>query len=91
MWSLSDFDLKNLDEYEGYKPGRQGNSYVREQVVVYVNGIQSSPLVSWVYMAIPEPNAQLPSADYMKLIIGGAEKACLPTNYIIYLKSIEYK
>jgi gamma-glutamylcyclotransferase len=89
VYEISDGDVDRLDRFEGYEPGREGNSYFRREDLVLVDGDDQQPLTVSVYFAHRQPNAPLPNADYKNLILSGARNWHLPTGYIRELEEIQ--
>jgi gamma-glutamylcyclotransferase (GGCT)/AIG2-like uncharacterized protein YtfP len=87
VYRLSAKDLSALDRREGYDPERRAdiNRYNRQAVRVLMNG---EPLDCVTYFARPEPGDHVPSAEYLRTIIEGAEENGLPPDYISMLKTL---
>jgi hypothetical protein len=88
VYDLSDADLPNLDQSEGFRPGRQTNSYWRRDCVVFLND-DGRPLSASTYFAERQPNPPRPSQAYKDLILAGARRWSLPPHYIAELERIE--
>jgi gamma-glutamylcyclotransferase (GGCT)/AIG2-like uncharacterized protein YtfP len=88
IYELDDNDLKRLDEREGYDPINVSavNRYCRVDVSVRRNPGGAEDVVT--YVAIPEDDPGLPSADYLKHIIDGAVFHNFPKDYIENLRAI---
>jgi gamma-glutamylcyclotransferase (GGCT)/AIG2-like uncharacterized protein YtfP len=90
VFNLTSKDLESLDRSEGYdlrKP-LSHNAYNRDNVLLFVEGDLSKPIHAQTYMATPQPNPLLPSAEYLGLIISGAEAFSLPADYVSGLRAI---
>ncbi len=76
-------DVGSLDKSEGYAPGRpeKANSYVRVERHVYPPESESPWTVS-TYLANREDDPPLPSAEYLDVIVRGAQQWQLPASYI---------
>jgi gamma-glutamylcyclotransferase (GGCT)/AIG2-like uncharacterized protein YtfP len=82
VYEIDDQDIGNLDKNEGFQPGREKNSYKREQRHVFLEGHRKKPLAVAVYFAIPQPGVHLPDQKYKDLIMSGAKYWHLPESYI---------
>ncbi len=89
VYEVSDLDLDSLDEYEGYRPGRQTNSYWRRECMVFLDGEDTRPVISFIYFADTQPNPPLPNQAYKNLILSGARHWHLPDEYLAELEQIE--
>lgn len=91
VYQIDEVDVGKLDASEGYAPGRESvkNSYERVERHVNKDGDNANPLLVWVYVALPQPNAPPPSADYKRQIVDGAKFWHLPEQYIDQLEQIE--
>jgi hypothetical protein len=89
VYEISDRDIGKLDQSEGYRPGRDKNSYWRRECFVLLGGDKQRPLTVVSYFAEPEPNPPLPNSEYKELIVSGARHWHLPTDYIASLETIE--
>ena len=87
VYRLHDRDLAALDRREGYDPGKPShvNRYNRQTVRVRMDARELECLT---YFARPEPGEHVPSADYLRTIIEGAEENGLPVGYVAALKRI---
>ena len=87
VYRLHDRDLAALDRREGYDPGKPShvNRYNRQTVRVRMDDRELECLT---YFARPEPGEHVPSADYLRTIIEGAEENGLPVGYVAALKRI---
>lgn len=54
VYEIDDRDVSQLDEREGYLPGRQVNAYRREERHVLLGGDDGKPLPVAVYFATPK-------------------------------------
>ncbi|MEA3245624.1 MAG: gamma-glutamylcyclotransferase family protein [Gemmatimonadota bacterium] len=89
VFEIDGLDLGALDQNEGYRPGRDTNSYWRRECMVFAEGSADKPLTVQTYFATPEPNAPLPNQAYKDLIVGGARHWRLSESYIATLERIE--
>lgn len=89
VFEIADLDIGRLDAVEGYRPGRRGNAYRREERHVFVAGDDKQPLVAAVYFGQPENSPPLPNQEYKNLIVDGAKCWRLPDDYIRQLEAIE--
>lgn len=89
VFEITDLDVIRLDELEGFKPGRQKNSYCRRECLVYLDGEAQRQLLASAYFADPQPHPPLPSAAYLDLILVGARHWHLPEEYIRALEQVE--
>lgn len=87
VYRLHDRDLAALDRREGYDPAKSPyeNRYNRKTIRVLMDGEAVECLT---YFALPEPGAHVPSADYLRTIIEGAEENSLPQHYVGALRLI---
>jgi gamma-glutamylcyclotransferase (GGCT)/AIG2-like uncharacterized protein YtfP len=89
VFELSELDVGALDKSEGYRPGREKNSYWRRECMVFLDGDENRPVTAQTYFADPQPNPPLPNEAYKALILNGARYWHLPANYIAELEAIE--
>jgi hypothetical protein len=89
VYQLSDADLPNLDQSEGFRPDRQTNSYWRRDCVVFLNDDDAHRLSATTYFAEHQPNPPRPNQAYKDLILAGARRWRLPPHYIAELERIE--
>jgi cation transport regulator ChaC len=87
VYRLSDEDLVTLDRREGHDPSLPPhvNRYDRRTVRVLKNG---GMLECLTYFAREEPGRHVPSTEYMRAILTGAEENGLPANYVATLRMI---
>lgn len=88
VYEISDLDVGGLDTPEGYRPGREMNSYWRRGCVVLLDGDEQQPLTVSTYFAEREPDPPPPNQAYMDLLLSGARHWCLPDEYIKDLERI---
>jgi gamma-glutamylcyclotransferase len=86
VYEVGDVDVAKLDTSEGYRPGRQKNSYFRSECNVLLNGDNRQPLTVFTYFGDPQPNPPLPNLDYKNLILSGARHWHLPVEYVRQLE-----
>ena len=89
VFEIPDVEVGALDKAEGYRPGRDSNSYWRRECMVFLNGEDRRPLTVSTYFAEPQENPPLPSSDYKNLIVAGARHWHLPAHYIAQVDAIE--
>lgn len=87
IYEMTVDDLKRLDAREGYDPInlKAVNRYDRVEIVVQRLNGEPAPAVT--YVAVPESEPGLPSADYMRQIIEGAVAHSFPDDYVASLKA----
>jgi gamma-glutamylcyclotransferase (GGCT)/AIG2-like uncharacterized protein YtfP len=88
VYEICDHDVGKLDTAEGYRPGREKNSYWRRECLVFLDNDGERPLTVSTYFAEREPNPPLPNAEYKNLILSGARYWHLPEGYIRELEEI---
>ena len=88
VYEIADLDVGKLDASEGFRPGRDKNSYYRRECLVFLNGEDHRPLTVSAYFGDPQPNPPLPNAAYKNLILTGAKHWHLPEDYIRALEQI---
>jgi gamma-glutamylcyclotransferase (GGCT)/AIG2-like uncharacterized protein YtfP len=89
VYEIADLDLGKLDVSEGFRPGRDKNSYYRRECLVFLDGEEQRPVTVSAYFADPQPNPPLPNAAYKNLIVTGGRYWHLPDEYIRELERIE--
>jgi gamma-glutamylcyclotransferase len=89
VYEIDDVDVSDLDASEGFNAGRDKNSYVRRECLVFMDGEDRRPLMVYAYFGEPQPNPPLPNAEYKNLILAGARHWHLPAKYIRELEQIE--
>ena len=89
VFQLSELDVGALDKSEGYRPGREKNSYWRRECMVFLDGDENRPVTAQTYFADPQPNPPLPNEAYKVLILAGARYWHLPAGYVAELEAIE--
>ena len=88
VYEIADLDVGKLDACEGFRPGRDKNSYYRRECLVFLDGEDQRPLTVSAYFGDPQPNPPLPNAAYKNLILAGARHWHLPEDYIGELEQI---
>lgn len=83
-------DFNNLDKKEGfYGEGNPQNCYERKHRVFYLDGDKKNRIMADTYIALLVPNNPfLPSPEYLKTIINGANSHNLPNHYVNELSQI---
>ena len=90
VYEITEREVEFLDKSEGYRPGRETNSYIRKECQVAMEGDDDSPMAVVSYFAHRENNPPLPNQEYKVQILGGARFWHLPEEYIINtLEAIE--
>jgi len=89
VFEISALDVGALDKSEGYRPGREKNSYWRRECMVFLDGNEERPVTASSYFAEPESTPPLPNQPYKDLILSGARHWHLPGDYIAELEAIE--
>jgi hypothetical protein len=89
VYEISDVDIGRLDASEGYRLGRNTNSYWRRQCTVFAEDNVERPVAVFAYFAEPQPNPPRPNAVYKQLIVSGAAHWHLPGSYVADLQRIE--
>lgn len=89
VFRLSELDVGALDKSEGYRPGREKNSYWRRECMVFQDGDENRPVMAQTYSADPQTNPPPPNEAYKALILAGAQYWHLPADYIAELAAIE--
>ncbi len=89
VYEIGDIDVGKLDTSEGFRPGRDKNSYDRRECLVYLDGEGQQPLTVFAYFGEPQRNPPLSNAVYKDLILAGARHWHLPEEYIRELEQIE--
>ena len=89
VYKVADLDVGKLDTSEGFRPGRDEDSYYRRECLVFLDGEDQRPLTVSAYFGDPQPNPPLPNAAYQDLILAGARHWHLPEEYIRELEQIE--
>jgi gamma-glutamylcyclotransferase (GGCT)/AIG2-like uncharacterized protein YtfP len=91
VYEIADLDLGRLDTCEGYRPGRDKNSYNRRECLVFLDGEDQRPVTASAYFGAPQSNPPLPNAAYKKLIVTGGRYWHLPEEYVRELEKIEVR
>lgn len=78
LWSLTDEDFTDLDQYEGVPAGH----YTRTTIPVQFRG---KPLEAQVYLAA-DPLPGTPRPGYLEMVIQAARDLGLPAEYIASLE-----
>ena len=89
VYEIGNLDVGKLDVSEGYRPGREKNSYWRRECLVLLDGAEQRPLTAYSYFGDPQSNPPLPNAEYKQLIVSGARHWHLPDEYVRDLEAIE--
>ena len=85
VYQILDAEMPDLDKKEGIN----SKSYVRRAGTVDRDGEESKPMAVEIYFAVPEDNPPLPNQEYKNLIVSGAKRWNLPTDYITELENIK--
>jgi gamma-glutamylcyclotransferase (GGCT)/AIG2-like uncharacterized protein YtfP len=89
VYDIADLDVGKLDVSEGFRPGREKNSYYRRECLVFLDGEEQRPVAVSAYFGDLQPNPPLPNAAYKNLILVGGRYWHLPEEYIRELEKIE--
>ena len=89
VFEVPSLEIGTLDESEGFRPGRETNSYWRRECVVLLDGDNGRPLTVAAYFGEPQENPPPPSRAYKDVILAGARHWHLPADYIQQLESLE--
>lgn len=89
VYEIDDLDVGKLDLSEGYRPGREKNSYWRRECLVLHDGDEQRPLTVSSYFGDPQGNPPLPNSEYRQLIVSGARHWHFPEEYVRDLEAIE--
>jgi gamma-glutamylcyclotransferase (GGCT)/AIG2-like uncharacterized protein YtfP len=89
VYHLPEDDLRVLDGWEGFEPGRAGNAYDRIVEQVRRDGRPDDALAAWTYVVCDKrPEPQVPSVHYRSLMIEGALHWGLPASYVDGLRGV---
>jgi len=88
VYEISDLYIGGLDQAEGYRPGRETNSYWRRECMIFLDGDEAQPLTVSTYFGDAQRNPPLPNRVYRDLILRGARQWHLPDAYIEELQNI---
>lgn len=91
LYALDETEIDVLHEAEGYVPDRPEHEsrHLLVEVEVRHCGPEGDAVAAFLYRAQPDGSEALPSEDYMRHLISGAEHHRLPAAYIRTLRSIE--
>jgi gamma-glutamylcyclotransferase (GGCT)/AIG2-like uncharacterized protein YtfP len=89
VFDISAPHVATLDQSEGYREGRQRNSYWRRKCVVLLDGDKKRPVAVETYFAEAEANPPLPNQAYKDLIVSGARHWRLPDDYLAQLEAVK--
>lgn len=91
VYEIPTSERQELERREGFRPNRpaSSNSYVPQDVIVFLDGDLAKPLNVITFVANPQANPPLPSNDYKNLIIAGAREWNLSAAYIARLEQID--
>jgi gamma-glutamylcyclotransferase len=89
LYDISERDLIQLDDYEGYCGSGEANLYDRIDVAVWLGG-QADRIVEAFAYQIADPSSMHipPSAYYLGIIVAGARQWGLPEQYIQQIASV---
>lgn len=91
LYALDETEIDALHQAEGHvadRPAHESRHLVIE-VEVRHGGPEGDAVVAFLYRAQSDGSSALPSEDYMRHLISGAEHHGLPAAYIRTLRSIE--
>jgi gamma-glutamylcyclotransferase (GGCT)/AIG2-like uncharacterized protein YtfP len=91
LYALDETEIDALHEAEGYWPARPEHEsrHLLVEVEVRRGGPDGDVVAAFLYRAQPDGSDALPSEDYMRHLISGAEHHRLPQAYVRTLRSIE--
>jgi len=90
LYRFDEIDLGRLDQSEGYNPNRTKNAYVRQEVLVLLEGDKNRPITSTTYTVQCKATSYIPpNSEYHAILLQGAEFWRLPPRYIEMLRRIE--
>jgi hypothetical protein len=91
LCALDETEMDALHEAEGYVPDRPDheNRHLLVGAEVRHGGPGGDVVTAFLYRAQPDGSSVLPSEDYIRHLISGAEHHGLPVAYIRALRSIE--
>lgn len=88
VYELSEHELGALDKSEGFRPGRERNSYWRRTTKVFVDGDDRRPIGVFTYFGTRQATPPPPNQAYKDLILSGARHWNLPSDYVCELEHI---
>jgi AIG2-like family len=90
VYEIPELEKGRLESREGFRPNRAlaANSYVPENLTVFVDGDPAKPIDVMTFTANPQSNPPLPNTEYKELIVAGAHEWNLEANYISQIKQI---
>ena len=92
LYEIHEAEIDVLDECEGFRPGRarEENAYERVEIDVWKTGTPVYPERVWTYMVVRKLDpCPRPSAEYKRLMVGGARHWGFPDGYLEQLEAIE--
>jgi hypothetical protein len=91
VYEISELERGGLESREGFKRNRplSANSYVLENLTVFVDGDLARPLEVITFIGIPQPNPPLPNIEYKEAIVAGAREWNLDAKYVAQLEQIQ--
>jgi gamma-glutamylcyclotransferase (GGCT)/AIG2-like uncharacterized protein YtfP len=92
VYEIDEVEIGVLDECEGFHAGRprEENAYERVEIDVWSNGTRANSQRVWTYSVVRKLDpCPRPSADYKRLMVGGARYWGFPPHYIERLEAIE--
>jgi cation transport regulator ChaC len=90
LYEIPEEDMPILNHLYGYDPEGPPdfNDYVGRTVTV-LRAANGEPVEAMTFVAVPEGDKALPSADYMALIVDGARYHGLPKAYLAALQAVK--
>lgn len=88
VYQISNLDVENLDRSEGFRSGREENSYWRRECLVLLEGDEHRPQRVFTYFGDPQWKPPRPNAEYKELILSGARYWHLSDDYICQRETI---
>lgn len=89
VYEIDAQDFGPLDAAEDFVPGREKNSYTRREHTVHADSDEGKTFLVSLYFPELEENPPLPSAEYKRLIVGGAKHWRLPQGYVVELERMK--
>ena len=92
LYEIDETEIGVLDECEGFLPGRprEENAYERVEIEVWKAGMPVTSERVWTYIVVRKLDpCPRPSAEYKRLMVGGARRWGFPAGYLEQLEAIE--
>ena len=88
VYDIADPDTVELDRPEGFRVGRDRNSYERRECSVFLENEDNAATRVEAYFGVPEAYPPLPNVPYLPLLVGGATHWRLPPVCLLDLHAI---